>query len=296
MLKFIRIFLSFGIPLLVLFVSGCKKEDPALVPAYLSVDQFTLNVAPGQGTAAGQITAVWVYANQQFMGAFELPAKIPLLLEGETNIRLMPGIKLNGISSMRAYYPFFKPVEQKVNLIRDSVYAFHEVPIYYRENLKFAWMEDFEGAVVTMDTTSKSTVTLQRISDPDKIFKHKNEFNEYSGYVYLPSDTSVFEAISNEKYEFPETGVEVFLEMNYACDNEFVVGVKYLALGVIVQRPLLYVKPSEQWNKIYVNLTVPKYDTPSATDFQIFIGALTDRGYSNGYLLMDNIKLIHINR
>ncbi|MDY0342990.1 MAG: hypothetical protein RBR28_05415 [Lentimicrobium sp.] len=297
MLRFIRIVLFVLLPVSLVAFFGCKKgDDSALIPSYLSVDKFTLNVDPGQGTSAEQITDVWVYANQQFIGAFEVPVKVPLLLEGETDIRLMAGIKLNGISSTRAYYPFFNPILQKVNLVRDSVYAFGQVSIQYRNNLKFAWMEDFEGAVLTFDTTSKSTVALERTSDPALLFNHPGELNEYSGYVYLPTDSSIFEAMSTEKYEFPETGSEVFLEMNYATDNEFVVGVKYLALGLIVQRPLLYLKPSPEWNKIYVNLTVPKYDTPSATDFQIFIGAKTDQGDADGYLLIDNIKLIHINR
>jgi hypothetical protein len=297
MLRFIRLVFFLWLTLSLVAFFGCKEEeDSALIPSYLSIDEISLDVSPGQGTAAEQITDVWVYANQQFIGAFEMPVKVPLLLEGETDIRLMAGIKLNGISSTRAYYPFFKPILQKVNLVRDSVYAFGKVSVQYRDNLKFAWMEDFEGVAPTFDTTSKSTVALQRTSEPALLFMHPGELNEYSGYVYLPADSSVFEAMSTEKYEFPETGVEVFLEMNYSSDNECAVGVKYLAQGLIVQRPLLYLKPSPEWNKIYVNLTVPKFDTPSATDFQIFIGAKTDQGDADGYLLIDNLKLIHINR
>lgn len=297
MLRYLRIVLFVLLPVsFITFLSCNKKDDPALIPSYLSIDKIALNVVPGQGTAAEQISDVWVYANQQFIGAFEMPVKVPLLLEGETDIRLMAGIKLNGISSTRTYYPFLNPILKKVNLVRDSVYTFGQVSTSYNDNLKFAWMEDFEGAVLSFDTTSKSNVGLVRTSDPALLFNYPGELNEFSGYAYLSSDSAIFEAMSVEKYEFPPSGAEVFMEMNYASDNEFVVGVKYLALGMIVQRPLLYVKPSQEWNKIYVNLTVPKFDTPSATDFQIFIGARTDQGDAEGYILLDNLKLIHINR
>lgn len=294
MQRSLRILLLGMLPLALVALFGCNKaDDTSLIPSYISIEKISINVNSGQGTAAEQITDVWVYANQKYIGTFELPAKVPLLLEGETDIRLMPGIKLNGISSTRTYYPFFNAIQRNINLVRDSVYDFGKASTQYRNNLEFAWMEDFESADPSIDTTLKSNVALVRTSDPNMRFNYPGEGGDYSGYVRLTSDTAIFEAMTKEKYEFPAAGSEVFLEMNYKGDNEFVVGVKYLTMGLSVQRPLLYVKASPEWNKIYVNLTVPKFDTPSADDFQIFIGAKTDQGDTEGYLLFDNFKLIH---
>jgi hypothetical protein len=74
-----------------------------------------------------------------------------------------------------------------------------------------------------------------------------------------------------------------------------VVGVFYKTNGMQVQRPLLVLNKSDEWNKIYVNLTVPKYDTPGATEFRIFIGAQTDQGNEQATILLDNLKLVHFN-
>jgi hypothetical protein len=58
---------------------------------------------------------------------------------------------------------------------------------------------------------------------------------------------------------------------------------------------LLVLNKTEGWNKVYVNLSVPKYDTPSATDFQIFFGAQKEEGIEDALIYLDNLKLVHFN-
>ncbi|MDY0102667.1 MAG: hypothetical protein RBS07_06985 [Lentimicrobium sp.] len=276
-------------------LTSCEVDDSSLVPSYVSVDSFALTSDYEQGTASHKITDVWVYLDETLIGAYELPARVPILSEGAQNITLRPGIKINGISSTRAIYPYLNPVTSSVNLSKDSISAFSTVNTRYRTNVIFPWLESFEHSSFSIDTTSKSTVALQRTQDPQLVFSFPGESGSYSGMIQLPSDTSVFEVVTNETFDFPSAGSEVFMEMNYKTDNTFVVGVFYKSSGIQVQRPLLVINKSDEWNKVYINLTVPKYDTPNATDFQIFIGATTDEGNNEATILLDNLKLVHFN-
>lgn len=276
--------------------AGCDNDDDSvLVPSYVTIDQFSLTTDYGQGTASHKISDAWVYVDETLIGAFELPARVPILAEGNQNITIRPGIKINGIGNTRAIYPYLLPLNRQVRLVKDSAVTLSPVSTRYRDNVTFPWLEGFELSGLTMDTTAKSTVALQQTNDPALIFSMPGESNSFSGLIQLTSDTSIFEVVTRETYEFPAAGSEVFLEMNYKTNNSIVVGVFYKTNGLQVQRPLLVLNKSDEWNKIYVNLTVPKYDTPSATDFRIFIGAQTDEGNQQATILLDNLKLVHFN-
>ncbi|PKP47890.1 MAG: hypothetical protein CVT94_10065 [Bacteroidetes bacterium HGW-Bacteroidetes-11] len=266
-----------------------------MVPSYVTIDQFSITTDYGQGTASHKISDAWVYVDETLIGAFELPARVPILTEGNQNITIRPGIKINGIASTRAIYPYLLPVTRQVRLVKDSAVSLSPINTRYRTNVTFPWLEGFELSGLTMDTTSKSTVALQRTSDPALVFSMPGESNSFSGLIQLTSDTSIFEVVTRETYEFPAAGSEVFLEMNFKTTNSIVVGVFYKTNGMQVQRPLLVLNKSDEWNKIYVNLTVPKYDTPGATEFRIFIGAQTDQGNEQATILLDNLKLVHFN-
>ena len=281
----------------VTLLSSCDDDkDSDLVPSYISIEAFTVATEYEQGTASQKITDAWVYLDETLIGAFELPARVPILTDGTQNITLRPGIKINGISNTRAIYPYLNPVTRKLRLTKDSITSLDVVGTRYRDNVIFPWVENFELNAASLDTTRKSTVPLQITENPDLVFKFLNESGTSSGMIQLVSDTSVFEAVTTETYDFPPSGSEVFLEMNYKTDNTLVIGVFYKSTGIEVQRPLIVLNKSDDWNKVYINLTVPKYDTPNASDFRIFFGAKTDAGSSQATILMDNIKLVYFNR
>jgi len=284
----------FSVIIIIAVSAGCsKRDDDSLVPSYIRIDRMGLSTTYEQGTASHRISDVWVYVDETLIGAFELPATVPILAEGLQRVTIRPGIKMNGIASTRTIYPYFNPIVKTLNLVRDSVIVITDTITAYRSNVYFPWMEGFELNSYSMEITSKSTVGFGKTGDPSQKFILPGEINEYSAYFHLPADTSIFELITKESFEFPSAGSEVFLEMNYKTDNVLVVGVHYLATGILVQRPLLYLHPSDKWNKVYVNLTVPKYDTPNATDFRIFVGAQTESGREEANLYLDNLKLIH---
>ncbi len=280
-------------------LSSCDDDkDSDLVPSYISIDAFTVTTDYEQGTASQKITDAWVYLDETLIGAFELPARVPILAEGIQNITLRPGIKMNGVSNTRTIYPYLNSVTKSLNLSKDSIIALGSVGTTYRENVIFPLLENFEINAASFDTTRKSTVPLQITDNPALVFKFPDDKQPgyYSAMIKLVADTSIFEAVTAETYDFPPPGSEVFLELNYKTENSLVVGVVYKATGIEVQRPLIVLNKTDEWNKVYINLTVPRYDTPNASDFRIFFGAQTDAGNGQATILLDNIKLVYFNR
>lgn len=291
--RFFIIYLS-SLILLSTLISSCdSKDNEDLVPSYLHIERLDLSTTFSQGTASSSITDAWVYIDGTLIGCFELPATIPLLYEGKQNVIVRPGIKINGIANTRSIYPFYSDFKDQIVLVKDSVVNWTKNTVTYKLNTLFPWQENFELSGISLDTTSKSTVGITKTFDSELIFPENN--NSYSGMVIMDQDSSVFEAVTAEKFEFPSSGNSVFLEMNYKINHNLVVGVFYVASGLQVQRPLIILNKTDAWKKVYINLTVPKYDTPSATDFQIFFGAEKEDGTEDAVFLLDNIKLVHFN-
>ena len=86
-----------------LLLSACVKNNPD--PAWLEVTEWTLEANPALNGEEGQlthkITDAWVYVDEQLIGIFEVPFKIPILKEGLASIRLYPTIRVNGVAATK---------------------------------------------------------------------------------------------------------------------------------------------------------------------------------------------------
>ncbi len=278
------------ISLSVVFTS-CKQEDlqPG-IPAWLQVDTVTFStVYIDQGTSKQKITDVWVYADDQTIGAFEMPSTIPILENGTGKLRLEAGIKLNGIGATRAPNPFFEPVIiDEFNFVPDSI-SLANFGTEYRETTVFVWKEDFEGNSISIDSTSKSMTNIV-LSEP--LTSETFEGN-HSGKIVLTSEVDYYEGASYEAFDLPTDGSVVFLEMHYKCNNILVVGLFAQDASQIIQDPVIYLLPKDDWNKIYINFTNKLQSYSNALDFKIFFGAIYDSPDEEAVILIDNIKLMY---
>ncbi|MCF8303858.1 MAG: hypothetical protein K9I94_11330 [Bacteroidales bacterium] len=286
----------FGICVLAIAVLGCEKQDPIKsVPSFIRVDSLWLTPESGQGTASHNITDAWIYIDDQFLGAYELPlTDVPVLKGGENEIMFLPGIEMNGISNTRVPYPFFEPIRKNVNLIRDSVYVLDETDVEYKQNTVFKWIEDFEGGIPTFDTTIRSNTTIRVTDEAGKKFHYPGESNSYSGVVKLTQDTTFFEIISKDEYELPGEGDYVFLELNFKTDIEFTAGVFANSSFSKEQKAILVINPTDTWKKIYINLTHSVSTSQEAGDFSIYFSGSIPPDLQQAEVLIDNLKLLHL--
>jgi hypothetical protein len=280
------------IVILTVTVSCENQEDEDLVPSYIHIDKISVSSNLTQGSNSSNITDAWVYLDETLIGSFELPATVPILSSGKQKITVRPGIKLNGISNTRAAYPFYTGIVRELELVKDSIINITGNTSYERNTI-FPWLEDFDSPSLSIDTSAKSDVSIAKTSDPQLIFNEPG--NLYSGLVTMTNDTSIFEVVTKDKFDFPENGGYIFLEVNYKINHPLVFGVYYSVNGARIQRPIVILNKTDEWKKTYINLSVIKYDTPSAYDFQIFMGAEKEDGTENAIFLLDNLKLVRFN-
>lgn len=283
-----------AVALLLFSIFSCNKfEGDQTVPAYIKIDTVLLNTDYySQGSNSHNITDVWVYVNDQLVGAFELPATIPILSRGNQKLEIRPGIKLNGIGGTRVPYPFYQPyVLNDFNFIEDSIRKINPVTSYYN-TVGYAWLEDFEGTSISLAKTTQSDTSIYKTTPINNPEAFLSEFSSYSGIINLTQDKNNFKIASFNAFILPGNGSPVMLELDYKCDRSFGVGMFATINGTVVDIPLVVVNKSDTWNKIYINLGPNISAYTNASNFKVYLeSSLSDESEAAYYF--DNIKLIY---
>lgn len=296
--------------LIVLIIYSCDKFDgDQTIPAYIQIDSFNLvrnsaNEIEVEGALTHNITDVWVYVNDQVLGAYELPAIIPVLVEGKNKLVLSPGIKKNGISNTRDQYSFYMRFEDfKFDFFIDSIITFMPVIKYdtINENIWFAWTENFENGASSLKKTNRSDTSLQIIyhepAHPD--------FGSFTAEGYLSGDHTLLECATGKEepedigdFWLPPGGAPVFLEMDYNINSLLVIGLIVHDYGnQITTHPVLILNPTDGiWKKVYVNFSPTVLNFPNAEYFNVFIRADKQTTTESPVYKLDNFKLIYRKR
>lgn len=294
--------------ILIIAFSSCKNfEGSQTVPAYLRIDTVMVNCDYyTYGANTHSFTDVWVLVDGDPLGAFELPAMVPVLQEGEHDVAIYPGIKVNGIAQTRADYPFMAPMEYSaLKLVPDSVITLRPVFNYWPDgdNLHVRWMEDFDGGFVSLESTTSSNVPLTRVNGPKAWHDPAGIYSSYSGQFILTSDTMQFQVANSEQFEdLPTTGSACMLEMDYKCSDTCLIGLYYKD-GSIYDYPIYRVNPTcesgvdpDQWKKVYINIGPYLVENEHATYFKLYLSSWTPRNDGTQYFYFDNLKLIYRDR
>jgi hypothetical protein len=264
--------------------SGCSlfdKEEP--VPSYIKINSIGVTTDYlHQGTNKHKLVDAWVYVDNQLIGAFELPAKFPVLDWGEEKkIRVRAGIKMNGISALRVDYPFFPGYESTINLSAGQITEVQPV-VAYRPTTTFVWLEDFDGVGHTINDTIQGPKLSQ---DTANTFQGRA-----CGKIRLQGDTLSFEIRSSSAFPLPTDGRPIFMELHYKSSHEFRVGV---ITASNEHRISLGVNATSTWNKIYINLINETNQIPTSTNYRIFFSMLRAQGSGVQEFFIDNIKLLY---
>ena len=110
-MKLLYVLLSF------ISVLSCNVINPdEQEPSFIQIDNFAFHASSGQGSSRHNISDVWVYANDDIQGVYDVPADIPVIRSGNTKITVFAGIKNDGIGTTRIRYPFYTGYDTIVNL------------------------------------------------------------------------------------------------------------------------------------------------------------------------------------
>lgn len=279
---YLGLLLAFGLSL-----GSCDKEEP--IPSYIYIPSFTVDAQPEFGTSSSKITEAWVYANNDLLGVFPIPATVPILATGETDIRIFPGIHDAGILARPTIYPFYEPIILNHVLTAGKIDTLPIVTKYLSpDKIKLELNITFDiGNVLTDDLDDDSTTFVKVI--PEGI--------EGPGGLLLVNDTSANLSVGNNSlFDLPTNGSAVYIEMEYHNDVKFSVwmrGHKNTTQGDI--RPISTLNEKEDWNKIYIPLT-EFIQTNKWLDYQFVLNVkLTDDEIAQskvGKVVVDNIKIV----
>lgn len=273
-----------------LVAAGCDK--PEQIPAYLRLEPFAVN--ENGGAAWHKITDGWLYVNGEFLGAYTLPATVPVLAEGESEIILFPGVKENGILNTPNIYPFMTRYEVTANLTPPGI-ATIQPNTAYDPTANIVWENrgNFDNNPALQFENRDPDTAINYILTANGAFVGNS--------LQMTVDTAhIFMEIASEKTPLPTTGgQEVWLELHYNADMPF-----YLNLlgssgnSPEIEQAVYSFNETEGWNKIYINLTEFLIVTAQENyrlDFFVVLPKDETGKYSQstGKVLLDNIRIVH---
>jgi hypothetical protein len=271
--------------IVVTILQGCNVINPSEpTPAFLHIDsvQVVATNTNQHGSISNNITDVWAYHNNDLLGAFHLPADIPIIPSDLNALDIRAGIMTNGVQATREAYPFYKVYSSKVDWQAGTRKTI--TPVFsYVDNAKFHWIEDFEFGASMLNAGGDTN--WNKYSGP-------NVFEGIScGYAYVDTAHKIARSEFQVGLNLP-SGRPYYIEMNYKCDVPIKIFVSSTINGNKQEIFLAGVNPKPEWNKIYFNLgaLIDYMNSNSEYLFTIESGLLD--GQLKGEAYFDNFKII----
>jgi hypothetical protein len=273
---------------LFLFIS-CKKYSPADSAFFIKPSNVSVfiddSLKSKQGSVSSKITDLWVYVNGQFQGAYPSDHLIPIVNKNaNAKIEVFAGIKNNGIASTRVFWSFYNKLE--LDTLVESGKTIERPFIFnYNPYTVFAFKENFDGLGYNFINSAISSGTFVTASKEDS-------FEGKSLELELTGNADIGQIETNQSYALPAGSENVYLEFNYKCTEEFIVGL--IGDGNPVYKPAIVINPQDSWNKIYVQLSLSVSSSPVSSKYKVYFRMAKKDGNPNPKLFLDNIKLVYL--
>lgn len=273
-------------------VAGCDLINPAEpVPSRIKLDKFDFQTLPGQGSDQSKITDVWVYAGSNFLGVFTPPVEIPFIgVQNQTDFIFHPGIRNNGIANDAIIYPLYTPYEITLATTPGS---FSEVmPItHYQPGTVVSLNADFEIGNEfgdNIDTIPESFVSRTMESPFEGSYSGEIVLTKIANYILVGNSISIG--------GLPTDGRKTYLEFQYKSEMEMSIGLLGISLQGLKSYNFFYlVKPSPNWNMLYIDLT-SQLMTSDFPAYEILFRSLypADATKPELKIQLDNVKVVHL--
>lgn len=258
-----------------------------MAPAFVVIEDLVFDAGATPGGSTSAITEVWAFSGAEFIGVFPLPARIPVLKTGPTDIRLEAGIRQNGISSTPDFYEFYTPVQRTLDLVPGASIDLGVQTITYRDDVQFGFIEDFEpDRDRTFTEISRGILGLEVQSE---IIRSGTA----SGVIRL--DSANAEVLLSSRFSYTDLLDErpyVWLEMDFRSDAPARFGISG-SVGFELLRnfdPGFF--PNPEWTKIYFNMSETIFRS-EIEEYRIDINTFLPPDLMEGDVYLDNIKLLY---
>jgi hypothetical protein len=275
--------LSFTVVLSILF--SCKKEKLKSKPAsFIVVNTTSVNSGTNTGMPdSHKITDIWLYVNEQFQGIYPIGSVMPILNNGSASIRMYGGIVNNGIAGTRLPYKFYAPYSFSGSFEAGKTYTI--TPDFAYQSGTNIIADQFDGGGSSYEASPSSNIFPVIINDPAKSWQGS------AGCIYMTmTDSKPISVLrSSQQLSLPLGGTDIYLEMDYKCNQEISVGV---IGGDIEPRTALTLRPTNGWNKIYISLTNVVSTQPTYNYYRVFVQGVKESGVATPEIYLDNLRLV----
>lgn len=273
---------------------ACDKEEA--IPAFLYIENVTLETGIGQGSASADFRTVRVFSGVADIGQFYLPATIPVLAEGDTELDIFFGINDNGISTAPTPYDLLKRHDLNLNLVPGETDTL-EFVTNYKDDVEFVFADGFESQNhVLKEDLDGDLATEVELTTTDV-------FEGSGAALFVVSDEHPeLEVGTPWNMELPPRVSPVYIELNYKSEVFIEVGVGWITTGGTEQTLIQNViNPKDEWGKIYLNVSEQLEALNTLNTVQAWRAVIRVRmpvedgqvvqGERNA--IIDNLKLIH---
>lgn len=276
--------------LLVLFTSCSLLDNDDVTPSFLDISNVTLAAEPNQGSSSHKIEDLWIAENFKIVGLHQVPSLIPILKDGTADLIFFGGIRRNGTNTDAIQYPFYEQIDLSLDLVAGETRDI-DLEFKYRPDTKFAFIESFDNS---------NNFSFDEDGDPMTSFGTTNDepFEGLrSGLGIVNAEHPILELATDASFtDLPKDGSAIYIEMDYRSNLTLNVGLLG-SFGTTLQKAyFLFLKPTgDEWNKIYIEIT--NEILLSNLDFYKLAFGIEynaqDAAGQDGYLYLDNVKLIH---
>lgn len=282
-----KIFIFFAIAIS-FFLYSCKKDRfDVEIPAYIHIPKIEFYTNSTQGTATSFFEFFTVYVNDNPVGIFKAPVTFPVIPKGNQKIDVRLNVKHLARDGY-VLYPLLTTYTVNLNLQAEKIDTIRP-EITYRDNVKFAFFEDFEDSSINFKVLKGGFDTAIRTNFPLQPFD-----SSYYWHLNMGTLEAFFELESIDAMFLPRDNRDVFLEFEYASNVPFEVGLWTITPSLVTAVPsVLPFETGGEWRKAYVLLTEDIFASQQGATFKVLLRSFSNT-VPNPYIKLDNFKLVHL--
>lgn len=286
-----------------LALTSCNLINPEEeIPSFIQIDSFSFKTEYAtQGFPSYDIPDAHVYVDNKLIGIYELPARVPVMKTGKVNVVILPGIRENTLSIAHRPVRIYRPFDTSLVLEAGKISGISPRSSY-RDNVRFAWMEDFEDRSNSLVFTNRSSRDSMAIipagSAPWAYRAAQNSAWSLYGELEANDSFKIFEFKTfNSFNDLPVGGRDVYLELDYYSNLPLQTGLFKLSGTLYEQVPLVLLPETDgKWRKVYLNLNVELASLTAGTPIEIYFGIIKQTGFLERTRFgLDNLKLSYLN-
>ncbi len=270
--------------LVALLLFSCDQHAyQSIDEVYIIIPETVLKTSTNQFQSQN-LRDLWVYSDDVLLGAFPIPARIPIVRKDSFRLRFFPGIREFGILARPEIYTLMDPysIVQK-DLGQDTLVL---KPIFsYKNNMITLLQEGFEsGSVFTFDLDTIAGHSLMRSNQSVK------EGNS-AGLGMMDLQRPVIEVASIGFTIKPSSRMSAFVELDFKSDSEVKIGLNSFAGSIGEKNYFFTLRPNSEWKKVYIPLS-EFLNVERFNSFQLLIKSDLAKSSTSSFFTLDNIRII----